>query len=232
MCTEEEKGKKSVYWLTVPVVVEFRGKKSGKKSTYHCQTKYFSTLEGIKRLQRCKTSQNDHSIYAGRLRRSFGNVNNFKISPPSAEIFAYENSLTALWTKTGTLMNYMTFSLLPIHVHFQLLNDRGQSSSVRMQDSSHETRHDKDFLFYFRIKRFTSKGRNFFPVSDRKPPICHSYKSLHIFTQKNVLPGILISQCQSSSRSTFYCIWDLLQYVVQSRQIFIGRVRNRGNVSG
>lgn len=149
MCTEEEKGKKSVYWLTVPVVVEFRGEKSGKKSTYHCQTKYFSTLEGIKRLQRCKTSQNDHSIYAGRLRRSFGNVNNFKISPPSAEIFAYENSLTALWTKTGTLMNYMTFSLLPIHVHFQLLNDRGQSSSVRMQDSSHETRHDKDFLFYF-----------------------------------------------------------------------------------
>lgn len=149
MCTEEEKGKKSVYWLTVPVVVEFRGKKSGKKSTYHCQTKYFSTLEGIKRLQRCKTSQNDHSIYAGRLWRSFGNVNNFKISPPSAEIFAYESSLTALWTKTGTLMNYMTFSLLPIHVHFQLLNDRGQSSSVRMQDSSHETRHDKDFLFYF-----------------------------------------------------------------------------------
>lgn len=86
MCTEEEKGKKSVYWLTVPVVVEFRGKKSGKKSTYYCQTKYFSTLEGIKRLQRCKTSQNDHSIYAGRLRRSFRNVNNFQISPPSAAI--------------------------------------------------------------------------------------------------------------------------------------------------
>lgn len=147
MCTEEEKGKKSVYWLTVPVVVEFRGGKSGKKSTYHCQTKYFSTPEGITRLQTGKTSQNDHSIHAGRLRRSFRNVNNFKISPPSAEIFAYENSLTALWTKTGTLMNYMTLSLLPIHVHVQLPNNRGQSSSVRMQDSSHETR--RDILFYF-----------------------------------------------------------------------------------
>lgn len=44
-------------------------------------------------------------------------------------------------------MNYMTFSLLPIHVHVQLPNNRGQSSSVRMQDSSPEMR--RDILFYF-----------------------------------------------------------------------------------
>lgn len=93
MCTKEEKGKKSVYWLTVLQVVEFRRKRGWEKSTFCCQTKYFTLLEGITILQRGQKSPNGHHVSAGRLWKLLINVNNLMISWPGAEISPHENSL-------------------------------------------------------------------------------------------------------------------------------------------
>lgn len=117
-----------------------RKKKSGKKSAYCCQTKYFTTLEGITTLQRGKKN---HKISTTSAR---GVIYTPLISHRSLYPAPRKLTLTALWTKTGTLMNFMTFSLLHIHAHFQLLNSRGRECRTPAMKAL-VSAHDRDILF-------------------------------------------------------------------------------------
>lgn len=113
MCVRRrEKGKKSVYWLTVQVVAEFR-EQMERNVPPVVKLNILQTLKASQYFKGAKiTKWPSHSVSAGRLWELLINVKDLMILGAGAEISACENSLRLhSEQKTGSLMNFMTFTV-------------------------------------------------------------------------------------------------------------------------